>query len=225
MVDLFDIVGIVHFGIAGNANNSMSIGDVFLNSLHAGIWDWLNPSGTVNYNDVAGLDFKGYNVPEGGDNLLGHIGFSYEFFSESGKANTARPIFWANTTRQWLHVASNLKGINLNQCVNSSVCLPQKPKLVVSLRGSASNIFVDNAAYRDFLFKTFRVSSVDMESSAVVMTSLSNGFLVIVIRGLLDIAGGQTGHNSVDTFGPLAAINACKVVIKFIEEFPKEIKS
>ncbi|KAB2597962.1 bark storage protein A-like [Pyrus ussuriensis x Pyrus communis] len=192
MVDLFDIVGIVHFGIARNADNSMSIGD--------------NPSGTVNYNDVAGLDFKGYNVPEGGDNLLGHIGFSYEFFSESGKANTARPIFGANTTRQWLHVASNLKGINLNQCVNSSVCLPQKPKLVVGLRGSASNIFVDNAAYRDFLFKTFRVSSVNM------------------VR-LLDIAGGQTGHNSVDTFGPLAAINACKVVIKFIEEFPKEIKS
>ncbi|KAM1594656.1 hypothetical protein ACFX10_001040 [Malus domestica] len=66
MVDLFDIVGIVHFGIAGNANNSMSIGDVTIPQqfAHTGIWDWLNPSGTVNYNDVAGLDFKGYNVPD-----------------------------------------------------------------------------------------------------------------------------------------------------------------
>ncbi|XP_068314884.1 bark storage protein A-like [Pyrus communis] len=165
MVDLFDIVGIVHFGIAGNANNSMSIGDVTIPQqfVHTGIWDWL-------------VKPKGYNVPEGGDNLLGHIGFSYEFFSESGRANTARPIFWANTTRQWLHVASNLKGINLNQCVNSSVCLPQKPKLVVGLRGSASNIFVDNAAYRDFLLQTFRVSSVDLESSAVVMVSLVGCF-------------------------------------------------
>jgi len=55
--------------------------------------------------------------------------------------------------------------------VNSSVCLPRKPKLVVGLRGSTANIFVDNAAYRDFLVRTFLVSSVDMESAAVVMAS------------------------------------------------------
>ncbi|CAB4270432.1 unnamed protein product [Prunus armeniaca] len=179
MLDLFDILGIVHFGIAGNANNSLSIGDVTIPQQfsHTGIWDWLY-----------------------------------------GKANTARPLFWANTTRQWLQVAANLKGIKLNQCLNSSVCLPQKPQLVVGLRGSTANIFVDNAAYRDFLFQNFRVSSVDMESSAVVMTSLSNGFPVIVIRGLSDLAGGQSGHNSIDTFGSLAAINACKVVIQFIKQ-------
>ncbi|ONI23720.1 hypothetical protein PRUPE_2G204100 [Prunus persica] len=152
MLDLFDILGIVHFGIAGNANNSLSIGDVTIPQQfsHTGIWDWL--------------------------------------------------------------------GIKLNQCLNSSVCLPQKPQLVVGLRGSTANIFVDNAAYRDFLFQTFRVSSVDMESSAVVMTSLSNGFPVIVIRGLSDLAGGQSGHNSIDTFGSLAAINACKVVVQFIKQ-------
>ena len=55
--------------------------------------------------------------------------------------------------------------------MNSSLCLPGKPKLVVGLKGSTSNIFVDNAAYRDFLFQTFEVSSSDMESSAVVMAS------------------------------------------------------
>lgn len=43
MVDRFDIVGIVHFGIAGNANDSMSIGDVTIPQqfAHTGIWDWL----------------------------------------------------------------------------------------------------------------------------------------------------------------------------------------
>lgn len=220
MLDLFDILGIVHFGIAGNANNSLSVGDVTIPQqfAHTGIWDWLNPNRSSNNDEVANLDFKRYNVPRG-DNLLGHIGFSYEqFFSEYGKANTARPLFWANTTRQWLQVAANLKGIKLNQCLNSSVCLPQKPQLVVGLRGSTANIFEDNAAYRDFLFQTFRVSSVDMESSAVVMTSLSNGFPVIVIRGLSDLAGGQSGRNSIDIFGSLAAINACKVVVQFIKQ-------
>ncbi|KAK9910037.1 hypothetical protein M0R45_034014 [Rubus argutus] len=87
------------------------------------------------------------------------------FFSESGKANTALPLFWANTTQKWL------QGIKLVQCVNSSLCLPQKPKLVVGLSGSTANTLVDNAAYWNFLFQTFRISYVDMESSAVVMTS------------------------------------------------------
>ncbi|VVA12148.1 Hypothetical predicted protein [Prunus dulcis] len=91
MLDLFDILGIANFGIAGNANNSLSIGDVTFPQQfsHTGIWDWL--------------------------------------------------------------------------------------------------------------------------------TSLSNGFPVIVIRGLSDLAGGQSGHKSIDTFGSLAAINACKVV-KFIKQ-------
>ncbi|ONI23725.1 hypothetical protein PRUPE_2G204400 [Prunus persica] len=43
MLDLFDILGIANFGIAGNANNSLSIGDVTFpqHFSHTGIWDWL----------------------------------------------------------------------------------------------------------------------------------------------------------------------------------------
>ncbi|CAK7325339.1 unnamed protein product [Dovyalis caffra] len=220
MLDMFDITGIVHFGNAGNVNNSMSIGDVSIPKqfAHTGIWDWLNPNGTLPTNDIAELDFGSYNEPTGdGMNLLGKIGYSYEqFFSELGKPNTAVPLFWAQISEQWLQLAVGLEGMELEKCVNSSVCLPQKPKLVVGLKGSTANIFVDNAAYRDFLYRTFAVSSVDMESFAVVMTSLSNGYPVIVIRGLSDLAGGQAGQNAIQTFGPLAARNAAQVVVKFI---------
>lgn len=219
MLDLFDIRGIVHFGIAGNANNSMSIGDVTIPKqfAHTGIWDWLKPNGILPSDDVAHLDIGSYNVPKGGVNLLGRIGYSYEqFFSETGKPDAAQPLVWAKISQHWLRLAAKLEGMELQQCVNSSNCLPQKPKLVVGLRGSTSNIFVDNAAYRDFLFQTFHVSSVDMESAAVAMTTLSNGFPVIVIRGLSDLAGGQAGQNSIRIFGPLAALNAAKVVVQFI---------
>lgn len=43
MIDVFDMKGIVHFGIAGNINNSMSIGDVSIPKqiMNAGLWDWL----------------------------------------------------------------------------------------------------------------------------------------------------------------------------------------
>ncbi|KAL4599729.1 hypothetical protein ACB092_11G147200 [Castanea dentata] len=221
ILDLFDIKGIIHFGIAGNANDSLSIGDVIIPKqfAHTGIWDWVNLNSTMNLSDVVHLDIASYNVPKGeGTNLLGHIGHrNAEFYSELGKPNTAQPLFWAETSKHWLHLAANLEGMELEQCVNSSLCLPHKPKLVVGLRGSTSNIFVDNAAYRKFLVRNFHVSSVDMESAAVVMTSLSNGFPVIVFRGLSDLAGGQSGENAISKFGPLAALNTAKAVVQFIK--------
>ena len=48
-------------------------------------------------------------------------------------------------------------------------------------------------------------------------TSLSNGFPVIVIRGLSDQAGAQEGQNPIDLFGPLAASNAAKAVVQFVK--------
>ncbi|XP_039067300.1 bark storage protein A-like [Hibiscus syriacus] len=224
MLDVFHMKGIIHFGIAGNTNNSMSIGDVTIPKqvAHTGIWDWVNPNSTVDPADVAQLDIGNYNVAKrNGTNLLGHIGYNKEqFYSVSGEPNVAERLVWAEITPHWLRLASSLEGIKLEQCVNSSLCLPEKPKLVVGLRASTANIFVDNAAYRDFLLQEFGVSSADMESAAVVMTSLSNGFPVIVIRGLSDLAGNQQGDNAWIKFGSLAALNSVKVVLGFISNLP-----
>ncbi|MED6108889.1 hypothetical protein PIB30_028350 [Stylosanthes scabra] len=224
MVDMFEISGIIHFGIAGNANSSMSIGDVTIPTqfVDTGLWDWLNPNGTVDSSDFGKLDIGNYNVPRGdGQNLLGHVGYSTEqFYSESGDPNTPQRVIWLNTTSQWLNLAANLKGIRLERCVNSSFCLSEEPKLVVGLKGATANTFIDNAAYREFLFQTFHVSSLDMESSAIVMTTLSNGYPVLVIRGLSDLAGAQKGDNPIQIFGPLAATNTATVVIEFLKTLP-----
>ncbi|KAH7547805.1 hypothetical protein ACOSQ2_033310 [Xanthoceras sorbifolium] len=221
MADLFDVKGIVHFGIAGNVNSSMSIGDVTIPKQFAdtGLWDWLNPNATLDSSYVGELEFESYNVPNcNGSNLLGRLGYdSEQFYSESGDPNTPQSLLWAQVSKDWLQVAASLEGMELERCVNSTLCLQEKPKLVVGLSGSTSNIFVDNGAYSDFLFHTFKVSSADMESSAVVMTSLSNGLAVIVIRGLSDLAGRQKGHNSHETFGSLAAHNSAKALVQFID--------
>ncbi|CAA7037341.1 unnamed protein product [Microthlaspi erraticum] len=227
MIDVFNVKGIVHFGIAGNINNSMSIGDVTIPKqiTHAGLLDWLNPEKGNRDEYVAYLDVGNYNTPQGdGNNMLGSIGYNYEkLYSVTGQTNSPQKVFWINTTREWLHLAADLEKMELLQCVNSSLCLPQKPKLVVGLKAATANIFVDNAAYRNFLFDTFGVSSSDMESSAVAMTCVSNGYPVIVIRGLSDLAGAQTGDNAVRKFGSLAAINTAKAVSEFIKKLPPTI--
>ncbi|KDP45052.1 hypothetical protein JCGZ_01552 [Jatropha curcas] len=207
MLDLFDMTGIIHFGISGNLNNSMFIGDISIPKKFAntGLWGWLNPNGTVSSSDVAEIKIGSYNVPQGdGLNMLGKIGYSNEQFFSVKEANAAEPLFWAEVNQHWLHLAASLEGMELDKCVNSSLCLTQKPKLVVGLKGSTANIFLDNAASRDFLFKTFEASTADMESSAAVM----------------DLAGSQSGDNSIYTFGSLAALNTVKAVLKFIKKLP-----
>ncbi|VVB07788.1 unnamed protein product [Arabis nemorensis] len=225
MIDVFDVKGIVHFGIAGNINNSMSIGDVSIPKqiMNAGLWDWLNPGKTKGDEDPAYLDIRNYNVPKGdGNNMLGSLGYSYEeLYSINGHTNSPQKVFWINTNQEWLHLAAGLERIELKQCVNSSLCLPKKPKLVVGLKAATANIFVDNAAYRKFLYNTFGVSSSDMESSSVAMTCVSNGCPIIVIRGLSDLAGAQKGDNAINKFGSLAATNAAKAVLEFIKKLPQ----
>ncbi|KDP45048.1 hypothetical protein JCGZ_01548 [Jatropha curcas] len=148
----------------------------------------LNPNGTVSSSDVAEIKIGSYNVPQGdGLNMLGKIGYSNEQFFSVKEANAAEPLFWAEVNQHWLHLAASLEGMELDKCVNSSLCLTQKPMLVFGLKGSTANIFLDNAASRDFLFKTFEASTADMESSAVVMTCLSNGFPLLVIQGMSDL--------------------------------------
>ncbi|CAN1747624.1 3-phosphoinositide-dependent protein kinase 1 [Linum perenne] len=216
MVDKFKITGVIHFGISGNLNNSMNIGDVSVPGEIADTGVDVDPA------DVAHLQIGSFNVPktDGVVNELGQIGYSLQqvYSASSVHPNTPVSLLWMNVTRHWLHLAAGIQEMELQQCVNATTCLDQKPKLVVGLRASTSNIFVDNKAYRDFLFKTFEVSSSDMESSAVVMVCLSNGYPVIVIRGMSDIAGEQSGTNAIRTFGGLAALNTANVVLKFISK-------
>ncbi|XP_012836687.1 PREDICTED: bark storage protein B-like isoform X2 [Erythranthe guttata] len=178
---------------------------------------------TIPENDVAVLNIENYNVPNGGYNSLGRIGYRAEqFYSEGGEPNSAQLMLWFHVTNNWLQLATTLQGMKLERCVNSSLCLDTDPKVVIGLRGSTANTFVDNASYRNFLFLNFGVSSADMESSAVLMTSLSNGYPAIIFRGLSDLAGGQNGHNTVRLFGSLAASNVAKVVLQFIKLLPNE---
>ncbi|GLJ32832.1 hypothetical protein SUGI_0661240 [Cryptomeria japonica] len=225
LADLFNIVGVVHFGIAGNANSSLSVGDVTVPKYvaHTGLWHWLKANGKEETNNVGHLDVGDYNVPQGNKtNLLGKISYDPEdFYKENGTPNIPEDLFWAETSQEWFENASKfLNGFKLVSCLNKTFCLPRPANIVFGQKASSANIFVDNGSYREFLVSHFNVSSVDEESAAVVMTSLSNKLKVIVFRGLSDLAGAQEGENSIHEFGPLAAKNAVRASLEFIRKFP-----
>eukprot|EP01018_Ginkgo_biloba_P008040 Gb_28226 [translate_table: standard] len=216
MVGIFDIIGVVHYGTAGNANNSLSIGDVTIPKYiaYTGSWQWTKFNASEEGDQFQNLHFGNYNVPVGSrTNLLSNIVFkTEEFFSVN---SAMKEIFWMELNSKWFQVATKLEGLKLEACVNSTFCLPETPKVVVGLKASSADIFVDNAAYREFLFNHFQVASVDEESAAIAMICMSNDVPVIVLRGLSDLAGAETGQYSA-TFSSLAAKNSLRAAVEFV---------
>ncbi|KAF8413178.1 hypothetical protein HHK36_001154 [Tetracentron sinense] len=214
LLDVFDISGIVHYGIAGSANDSLSFGDVSVPKYVAFTGSWTWSKFTSENSQFTKLRFGTYNLPEEGENLLANIEFKPEEFYSVGKP--MEKVFWLAVDLQWFDIASQLQDLELQRCVNETYCLPKTPKVEYGLRGSTADIFVDNAAYRKFLFKEFNVSTVDEESAAIIMTAMSTGVPCIVFRGVSDLAGGDDKLSSM-SLSSLAASNALYVAIEFIE--------
>lgn len=56
-----------------------------------------------------------------------------------------------------------------------------------------------------------------------MQTCLSNGYPVIAIRGLSDLAGRQKGDNTIGLVGSLAAIITANVVIDLLSHYQEII--
>ena len=72
-------------------------------------------------------------------------------------------------------------------------------------------VFLDNAKFRQFCWDTWHVNGHDMESTAVAQVGWVNHVPVLVVRGLCDLAGGQTGSNDERLYFQIASKNAAIV--------------
>lgn len=235
LLSLFRVKGVVHFGIAGNANTKLQIGDVTIPHYwaHTGLWNWqrygdgpddeLALESNGDYTRRIGyLKLSDYNNDTKGgivsENLLNNIWYQpEEIFTVDGYPETRQHAFWVPVDKHYFSIARKLEGMKLEGCINSTTCLPRKPVVTRVRRGSSANIFVDNAAYRNFLNSKFNVTPIDMESSAVALACLQNKTPFIAFRALSDLAGGGSSlSNEASIFSTLAAQNAVLVVVKFI---------
>lgn len=93
--------------------------------------------------------------------------------------------------------------------------------MITVSRGSSSSIFIDNAAYRNFIHNKFDVTPVDMESASVALICLQQRIPYIAIMGLSDLAGGGSAEsNEALTFTSLAVTNSIAVVTELIKNLP-----
>ncbi|KAL3744966.1 hypothetical protein ACJRO7_014124 [Eucalyptus globulus] len=193
LLALFEVKGVVHYGIAGNAIPQLQIGDVNIPQYwaHTGLWNWqlaLESNGDYT-REIGYLEFANYNNA-----------------SQSEKEEVGNLL---------------IRDLKLGACVNSLTCLPRAPRVVMVERGVSTNVFVDNKAYREFLRSKFDAVPIDMESAGVALVCSRLGTPFIALRSLPDLAGGGSSRsNEAYTYTSLTAQKVVDAAIKFISLLP-----
>jgi adenosylhomocysteine nucleosidase len=207
-LDRFDVTGIVFSGIAGGVDPALHIGDVvvaarwgqYLEAAFAREVDgkfqpppWWKTPPFPNY----GMIFPGY----------------VDVLSAKGGAEKR---FWFDVDPGMLAAAGKIGDVQLKRCTAQQDCLDRAPRLVVGGNGVSGAAFVDNAAFRQYVFDTFKAEVLDMESAAVATVAYANAVPFIAFRSLSDLAGGGEGANQLRTFFQLASDNSAVVMQRFL---------
>lgn len=87
--------------------------------------------------------------------------------------------------------------------------------------GVSGPVFLDNAKYREWVFRVWQARCTDMESTAYAHVCWANKKPLLVIRGLSDLAGGQHGKNPIDDNELTVSGIAAKVLRGVLAEMPK----
>ncbi|KAF3441906.1 hypothetical protein FNV43_RR15821 [Rhamnella rubrinervis] len=224
-----------YFDFSGNANPQLQIGDVTIPQYwaHTGLWNWqrfgdgaddelaLESNGdytrTIGYLNISGFNNQTTNNTKSVPNLLNNVWYQpEEIFPVYGVPEIRQHAFWVPADPIYFEAAKKLEDLKLRGCVNTT-CLPRSPIVVRVKSGVSANVFVDNAAYRQFLNSKFGATPIDMESAAVALICSQQNMSFIAIRALSDLAGGGSSlSNEAAVFASLAAQNAVDVLLRFL---------
>ncbi|PKI76277.1 hypothetical protein CRG98_003388 [Punica granatum] len=181
----------------------------------------LSQSGDFN-RKIGALNISEYNEgsdnKDGKSNLLNNVWLQEEeIYPINGIPEQRQHVFWVPVDKHYFAVSEKLKDLKLENCVNKTSCLPRPPVVVRVERGITANIYLDNRAYREFIYSKLKATTVDMETAAVALICYQQRTPFIALRSLSDLAGrGSALSNEASTFSNLAAQNAVDALIKFV---------
>jgi len=212
VIDRFTISRIVFSGIAGGVNPQLEIGDVVVPE------EWGEYLEAVFARESNGS----YTIPSFEEKPFPNFGMIFpqreHVAAESGQLERR---FWFPADPKLLAVARRVaSSVALKDCTSEHKCLAHKPKVIVGGHGVSGQAFVDNAAFREYAFKAFNASVLDMESASTAHVAYANKVPFIAFRSLSDLAGGGDGENQIGTFFQLASDNSASFVRAFLKALP-----
>ena len=206
-LDRFDVTAIVVSGIAGGVDPSLHIGDVVV----AGRWGQYLEAVFARESDGKFLPPPFIKTPYANYGMI----FPTDLEVRSAKAGREHR-FWFDSDAGMMAAAGKIGAVELKRCTADQACLRDTPRLVVGGNGVSGQVFVDNAAFRQYAFDTFKAQVLDMESASVATVAYANGVPFIAFRSLSDLAGGDDGPNELKVFFQLASDNSAAVVQRFL---------
>jgi adenosylhomocysteine nucleosidase len=208
-LDHFPITHVLFAGVAGGTDPTLKVGDVVIPETWAyhGETAYLNEDGN-----------GGYHRPD--------------YLAKSGRENFGMMF----PTDVAVIRADSSPGARLNSFAVDSALLEAARRAVqkvpvmeksgrpvaisVGGTGVSGTVFLDNARYREWVFRVWQARCVDMESTAYAHVCWANQKPLLVIRGLSDLAGGQQGKNPIGANELSVAGIATKVLRAVLGELP-----
>ena len=214
LLDRFHVTRIVFSGIAGGVNPGLRVGDVTVPA------QWGNYQEQVFAREMgAGWDAGRMAGEFGNFGMMFPRGTS--IVDPAGRPDALQRRFWFGVDSVGLETARRVaRQVSLTRCTTDGACLSHEPRVVVGGNGVSGPTFVDNAAYREWAWKTFTADALDMETAAVAVVAYQNRVPYIAFRSLSDLAGGGPGANEAQTFGRLAADNSAALVVAWLQALP-----
>ncbi len=214
VIDRYRPTAILYVGVAGGVNPNLHVADVTV------------PAQWGQYQEhVFAREMPQGFAPARGAGALGHFGMLYPrampVIVPGGRADSLEERLWFDVDSAALATARRVAPtVPLARCTATGACLPHQPTMVVGGRGVSGPTFVDNAAYREWTWQTFRADALDMETAAVALVARQNGVPFLAFRALSDLAGGGAGPNESATWARLAADNAAAAAIAWLAAQP-----
>lgn len=211
----FNVEQIVFSGIAGGVDPALHVGDVVVADR------WGQYLELVFAREAAD---GGWQTPPFFEYPYANYGMLFPRSVSVQRAGAAVPEtrFWFPVDGALLAAARRAAAQTaFDRCTAAAACLEHVPKAVVGGAGVSGSAFIDNAAFREYVFATFGARVLDMESAAVAHVAYANGVPFIAVRSLSDLAGGGAGENQMEAFLGLAAGNAAAFVTELLRALPE----
>ena len=200
-VDHFQLDAIIFAGIAGAVDPALHPGDVVVPAywIHQMESVWSNPDSTKS---------GSYVLPEFYRPKYGHFEMIFP--------NDVQVVRKGDAKLRQVHAFPADR--YLLSCAESAasrvrlVDTKGEPRSVY-IGGNAMSgpVFLDNRDFREFAFRTWKVRLHEMEGTAIAQVGYVDRIPVLIVRGISDLAGGQHGQNSEETYTRLASRNAALV--------------
>jgi adenosylhomocysteine nucleosidase len=213
VLDRFPVRAIVFSGVAGGVNPDLAVGDVTVPAKWASYQEqtFARAAG-----EVAGFGGVGGEPELPGFGLL--FPHATSVAVPNGAPDRLERRLWFDVDPAALETARRAAAaVRLERCAPGGDCLAHAPRVVTGGNGVSGPTFVDNAEYRRWVWETFRSDALDMETAAVAQVAYVNRVPFIAFRSLSDLAGGGPGANEGPVFAALAATNASRLVIAYLE--------